>query len=233
MSGTTLPPPDRNGIRRALPQALSAENQRRLKKFGTFMFLYEFMQDRFVRPRLHKADPVQHRIILRRQLRELENSRILDLGCGTGAAIPFIGRSNEYTGLDLSYPMLKQAVKKAAKRGFRAYEFIQGDAEKLLMEGESFDMVLMDTALHMIPRYQSALEEAARVLTRDGVFLCSTPATGILQEFDDTWAKISDKRDLNSFSEDDLKAACSRAGLDFHRIDQNGGVLYFQAQKRS
>ena len=171
MSGTTLPPPDRSGIRRALPEKISEKNRRRLKKFATFMSLYEIIQDRFVRPRIHEADPGRHREILRNSLKELQGSRILDLGCGTGAAIPLIDRSNVYIGLDLSYAMLKLAARKAARHGFRSFDLVQGNAEELLFDNASFDMVLMDTALHMIPRYQRAITEAARVLRENGVFV--------------------------------------------------------------
>lgn len=196
------------------------------------MFLYEIIQDRFVRPRIHKADPRRHREILRNSLKGLQGSRILDLGCGTGAAIPLIDRSNAYTGLDLSYAMLKLAARKAARHGFRSFDLVQGNAEELLFDDASFDLVLMDTALHMIPRYQRAITEAARVMRETGVFVCSTPTVGLHRGFDVQWEKISGKRDLHSLSEDDIKTTCSQAGLDFQRIDQNGGVLYFQAIKR-
>jgi ubiquinone/menaquinone biosynthesis C-methylase UbiE len=44
----------------------------------------------------------------------------------------------------------------------------------------------MDTALHMIPKYQLAIAEAARVLTKGSVFMYSMPVVGISKEFDTT-----------------------------------------------
>ena len=44
----------------------------------------------------------------------------------------------------------------------------------------------MDTALHLIPKYQLAIAEAARVLTKGGIFVCSTPVVGISKDFDTT-----------------------------------------------
>ncbi|HBF42371.1 MAG TPA: hypothetical protein DDW42_01835 [Desulfobacteraceae bacterium] len=61
MEKENLPSPDKNGIIAALPHELSEGNILRLKKFGVFMILYDFAQDNFVRPRLHKADPQRHR----------------------------------------------------------------------------------------------------------------------------------------------------------------------------
>jgi len=227
-----LPQPDKNGIIKALPDDLSEQNIQRINKFGAFMFLYDFVQEHFVRPRLHKADPQRHREILKNLISPVKKSHVLDIACGTGGAIPHFDSSNEYTGLDLSYSMLKQAVKKAKKKSFKKSRFIQGNAEGLLFEDESFGFILMDTALHMIPKYQLAISETARVLTKSGVFVCSTPAIGINKEFDITWKKISDKRDLHSFTEKNIEDVCSRNGLSYRRINTNGGVLYFQAQKK-
>lgn len=231
MEKEMLPSPDKNGIIKALPDELSEQNIQRINKFGAFMFLYDFAQDHFVRPRLHKADPQRHREILKNLISPVKNSNVLDIACGTGGAIPHFDSSNEYTGLDLSYSMLKQAVKKAKKKSFKKSRFIQGNAEGLLFDDESFEFVLMDTALHMIPKYQLAISETARVLTKSGIFVCSTPAIGINKKFDIMWKKISDKRNLHSFTQEDIDDACSLNSLSYRRINTNGGVLYFQAQK--
>jgi len=60
MKKEAFPAPDKNGIIKALPNTLSEENIQRLKKFRTFMFLYDFIQDYFVRPFFHKTDPKRH-----------------------------------------------------------------------------------------------------------------------------------------------------------------------------
>ena len=230
MEQKILPPPDKRGIIKALPSELSEQNILRLKKFGSFMVLYDFVQDHFVRPRLHKADPQRHREILNKLISPVKKSRVLDVACGTGGAISHFDSGNEYTGLDLSYAMLKQAVKKAQKKSFLKSRLIQGNAEEIPLEDESFEFVSMDTALHMIPKYQLAIAEVARVLIKGGVFVCSTPVVGINRKFDITWEKIADKRGLHSLSEDDIKAVCSRNGLIYSHIDTNGGVLYFHAK---
>lgn len=231
MKRGTLPQPDKHGIIKALPESLSEQNRKRLKKFSAFMFLYDLVQNHFVRPHLHKADPQKHWEILNNLISWVKHSRVLDTGCGTGGAIGHFDSSNEYTGLDLSYSMLKQAVKKAKKKSFEKYIFIQGTAEDLLFGNESFEFILMDTALHMIPNYQLAISETSRVLTKNGLFVCATPAVGISEEFDTTWKKIAYKRNLHSFTQKSIDEVCSRHGLRYRPIDTNGGVLYFQAQK--
>jgi ubiquinone/menaquinone biosynthesis C-methylase UbiE len=231
MDEIVFPAPDKNGIINLLSSDLSEENRQRVKKFGAFVVIYDFTQKHFVRPRIHKADPLRHREILATLILPVKNAHVLDIACGTGGAIAHFHGSNDYTGLDLSYAMLKRAVKKAEKQSFNTCRFIQGNAEELLFEDESFDFVLMDTALHMIPQYRSAIAEIARVLNKDGLFVCSTPAVGISREFDKTWKKISATRSLHSLCVNDIKSVCALNGLHFNQYDTNGGLLYFKAHK--
>ena len=231
MGKEIFPQPDKNGIIRALPSELSEVIRQRLKQFEAFTFFYDFVQYHFGRRRIHKADPRRHWEILENLISPVKKSHVLDIACGTGSAIPHFDSSNEYTGLDLSYSMLKQAVKKAKKKTFQKMNFIQGNAEELHFEDESFDFVLMDTSLHMMPKYQLAISEAARALTKGGAFVCSTPVVGISKGFDTAWKKISAKRSLHSLTEQEIEEVCSRNGLSYYRKDTNGGMLYFYTQK--
>lgn len=224
-------PPDNNGIINMLPEELSKENKQKQKKFGSMMFMYDLMQEHIVRPRLHKANPQKHREILNALISEQKDSRILEIACGTGGAIHFFNNRNEYTGLDLSYPMLKQAVKKSRNKNFKSCRFIQGNAEELLFDDQSFDFVLMDTALHMIPEYKKAIAETTRVLKKKGIFICTTPTLGINADFDKKWIRITEKRGINTFTEDAIRRICLENELDFSRYATNGGILYFKAQK--
>jgi ubiquinone/menaquinone biosynthesis C-methylase UbiE len=231
MEHANLPPADKKGIIRALPEDLSEVNRNRISKFGFFMFMYDFVQDKWVRPRIHKADPKKHREMMQREISPVKEAAVLDLACGTGSAIPHFDSSNHYTGLDLSYSMLKQAVKKAKAKGFPEYTLVEGNAEELFFASGRFDFVLIDTSLHMIPEYRMCIAEAARVLKKCGNLLCSTPSVGIDKEFDALWAKISSRRHLHSLEERDFIALCSDNGLAYGRIGTNGGMLYFRAHK--
>jgi ubiquinone/menaquinone biosynthesis C-methylase UbiE len=231
MERNNLPVADRNGIIRTLPGELSEANRKRINKFGIFMFMYDFIQDHWVRPRIHKANPRRHREIMHEAIAPVKEKAVLDIACGTGAAIAHFNRSNDYTGLDLSYSMLRQAVKKAKTRGFRNYTLIEGNAEELLFTDESFDFVLIDTSLHMIPEYQMCMSEVARILKRGGDLICSCPTAGINKEFDDLWVKIAPKRHLHALKESDFQSICAHNGLSYDRIGINGGVLYFRARK--
>ena len=232
MNDVTLSAPDKNGIINALVGELSEENKQRLKQFGSSMFFYDFVHERYLLPRLHKADPKRHRKILNSLLSPVKKSRVLDIACGTGSAMAHIDESNAYTGLDLSYSMLREAVKKAKKKSFAACRFIQGNAEKRLFDHESFDFVFMDTSLHLIPDYQRAIAQISKVLTNGNLFVCSTPVVGVHKEFDEKWKKLAEKNAAHTFTMDDLQNVCHRNGLSFTRCGTNGGLLYFQARKQ-
>jgi ubiquinone/menaquinone biosynthesis C-methylase UbiE len=231
MKQVNLPTADRNGIIRALPAELSEVNRKRITKFGFFMSMYEVIQNYWVRPRIHKASPKRHWEIMHDVIAPVKEAAVFDIACGTGGAIPHFDKSNDYTGLDLSYAMLKQAVKKAKAKGFRTYVLVEGNAEELLFANESFDFALIDTSLHMIPQYQMCIAETARVLKKGGNLVCSSPTVGINEEFDALWAKIAPRRHLHSLKESDFQAVCSRNGLSYARKETNGGVLYFHARK--
>lgn len=131
------------------------------------MFAYDLLQDYWVRPKLHRADLRIHRKILKEAVFHITNCNILDIGCGTGRLIDYMDKKNSYTGIDLSYQLLKQAVKRAKKKGFKQHCIIEGNAEQLIFKDNSFDLVLADTSLHMIPDHRSCIHQINRVLKNE------------------------------------------------------------------
>ncbi len=231
MTNSPLPPPDSNGIISLFQDELSPENNQRNRSFSRSAWVYDLMQEYFVRPHIHKVDPCQHRKTVKAILAPAKNKRVLDIACGTGSAIQYLDRSHRYTGLDLSYRMLKRAVKKGAKKNFSSMQFIQANAEQQHFPEHCFDLIVMDTALHMIPNYQAAIGQIARVLDPQGVFICSTPAMGINAEFDVVWSKMAGKRGIHSFCIADLEKVCFQHQLSFEQYAVNGGMIYFKARK--
>ena len=70
-------------------------------------------------------------------------SRVLDVGCGTGATTLAISRAlgsrGRSVGIDISRPMIELARRRAARENAGA-EFIVGDAETQDFKPASFDM---------------------------------------------------------------------------------------------
>jgi SAM-dependent methyltransferase len=98
---------------------------------------------------------------------------VLDIGCGTGTqAVAAWNRAQpggSVTGVDVSERMLEAARRKARCTG-AAVSFVSADAIHLPFAGESFDVIIAATVLHMLREHElePCLEEAFRVLRRGG-----------------------------------------------------------------
>jgi ubiquinone/menaquinone biosynthesis C-methylase UbiE len=93
--------------------------------------------------------------------------RLLDVGCGTGAAVrsaaPLVERA---VGVDLSEGMISRARELAAD--LPNAEFHEGDSERLPFADGTFTAVLCTTSFHHYPEPRRAVAEMARVLAPDG-----------------------------------------------------------------
>ena len=100
-------------------------------------------------------------------------TRILDLGSGTGANLARLRRLGlpfaSYTGLELTPTMLARAKKKLD--GHTPTAYCLGDARSLPFRDESFDVVLSTWMLSHLPSPRSVFDEARRVLKRCGTLV--------------------------------------------------------------
>ncbi|CAM4451933.1 class I SAM-dependent methyltransferase [Paenibacillus phoenicis] len=92
-------------------------------------------------------------------------SKILFVGVGTGADLRFImGKDVSVTAIDLSPEMLDRAKKKYDSPNIK---FMEMDAEDLTFSPESFDMVIANLILSVVPNPDLCFQEMIRV-TRTG-----------------------------------------------------------------
>jgi SAM-dependent methyltransferase len=97
-----------------------------------------------------------------------EGEGTLDIACGAGnATIPAAKRGAKMTGLDL-VPELLEAGRREADAAGVEIDWIEGDAESLPFEDESFDVVLSTVGIMFAPDHRAAAREAARVLRPGG-----------------------------------------------------------------
>ena len=101
---------------------------------------------------------------------------VLDLGCGSGAFIPFVARVvgewGKVYAVDIQPAMLQQLKHKLAKAGNQDIKNIepkQASAYDLPFEDGSIDLVYMVTVLQEIPDRSRALREISRVLKPGGI----------------------------------------------------------------
>jgi SAM-dependent methyltransferase len=93
---------------------------------------------------------------------------VLDVACGTGnAALRAAQAGGRVVGVDLT-PELFDAGRQLAAEARVEIDWVQGDAEELPFDAESFDVVLSTFGCMFAPRHEVAAHELARVLRPGG-----------------------------------------------------------------
>jgi len=132
-----------------------ADNENRLTRFtpwlgDSFSFLYDFIMSRSIFPRKFGGDIQKHYFTLTQALAEVQGRRVLELGTGSGSAVHFLNKENQYIGVDVSPGLLKQAAKRFIRAGFQNPEFYVVSADDLPFESECFDVCLCILSLNFI-----------------------------------------------------------------------------------
>ena len=120
------------------------------------------------------AERTQPSIDLVHRLTTAAPARILDLGCGPGNSTAVLRKyfpAAELIGVDNSPAMIEQA--KQGVKSTKLYFSVQ-DMFHLPYADESFDVVIVANALHIVPEPEKALSEIRRVLKDDGVLVAPT-----------------------------------------------------------
>ena len=101
-----------------------------------------------------------------------EGERVLDLGSGAGTdsliAAQMVGPTGSVIGIDMTPAMLGKARSAAADMGVGNVEFIESEAEHLPFPDGSFDVVISNGVIDLIPDKDAVFAELHRVLTPAG-----------------------------------------------------------------
>jgi SAM-dependent methyltransferase len=101
-----------------------------------------------------------------------EGERVLDLGSGAGTdslvAAQMVGPSGRVTGIDMTPAMLSKARSAAAAMGATNVEFVESEAERLPFADQSFDVVVSNGVIDLIPDKDAVFAELFRVLAPGG-----------------------------------------------------------------
>lgn len=102
---------------------------------------------------------------------------VLDLGSGAGndcfVARSITGPEGHVTGLDFTDAMIEKARINQRKTGYQNVEFIKGDIEAMPLPVETYDVVLSNCVLNLVPDKEKAFSEIFRVLKPGGHFCVS------------------------------------------------------------
>jgi SAM-dependent methyltransferase len=98
--------------------------------------------------------------------------RVLDLGSGAGTdsliAAQMVGAEGRVTGIDMTPQMLAKARAAAAELGLQNTEFVEGEVERLPFADESFDVVISNGVIDLVPDKDAVFAELSRVLAPGG-----------------------------------------------------------------
>ena len=98
--------------------------------------------------------------------------RVLDLGSGAGTdsliAARMVGEQGRVIGIDMTVEMLAKARAAATEAGAGNVEFVEAEAEQLPFADASFDVVISNGVIDLIPDKDAVYAELHRVLVPGG-----------------------------------------------------------------
>lgn len=164
------------------------------------------------------------------------NSRVLEIGCGTGLNFRYLlayldPTAGKLTGVDFSAPMLERAAGRVTRQGWPNVELVEADAT-LLNLGRQFDAVFFGYSLTMIPDWVAALARAGEHLVTGGRIVVLDfgrfARWGPLAPLMRTWLRLNHVDTLRPYA-DELRRRFERVevhdwlgGYNFTAVGQRG-----------
>ncbi len=153
------------------------------------------------------------------ELYRLERTaRILDLGCGGGYLVEFLGENGfaDVYGIDIS----RETVRQCRERG--SLRILPGDCSRTPFGGDCFDVIIAADVLEHLENPAEALREWRRILRAEGRLFITVPAFSFL------WSRHDEVcyhyRRYTRFS---LRAALAAADYEVERISFWNTGLFF------
>ncbi|MDG6094317.1 class I SAM-dependent methyltransferase [Acetobacter sp. AN02] len=102
----------------------------------------------------------------------LPGSRVLEVGVGTGLALPHYTHNKRITGIDLSSDMLSRARQRVRRDGLSGVDaLLEMDAEETRFADNSFDIAVAMFVASVVPNPRRLLAELKRVVSPGGHIL--------------------------------------------------------------
>ena len=181
--------------------------------------------DRYILPRVLDlacgTKPVRRQ---RQKVVPLAEGRVLEIGIGSGLNLPFYDAAKIETviGLDPAEEMLSMARRRSADLPF-AVEYLALEGERIPLEAESVDTVLVTYTLCTIPDPVAALEGMRRVLKASGrLIFCEhgrAPDAAVRRwqdRLNPLWGRIGGGCNLNR----DIPALIEAAGFRVEHLER-------------
>lgn len=204
------------------------DNNNKLKKFkpwlgDIFSFLYDRIMEKSIFPKKFGGDINKHFELLKKEFKNIHNKNILEIATGSGNAVFFLNNDNQYTGIDISPGLLRQADNRFTKFGFKNVELYNANASELPFGDNNFGMAICNLSLNFFDNFELFIKELRRVLKTGATFFCSIP----VPERKTTKSTIHG----TLYSENELKTIFQKYNFDFEsKPYKNGALLYFIAK---
>ena len=148
---------------------------------------------------------------------------ILDLATGTGAVATYLSsRTDTVIGLDLSMPMLSNAIRASVPA---PVTYIQGSAERLPICDKSIDLTVCRNGFHQMIDPHTAMAEIKRVTVENGE-LCVIESVAPSTQVKDQWTEIIMLKDRGrhpkfAFTAEELENWVHQCGFDLIRTSSH------------
>jgi phosphatidylethanolamine/phosphatidyl-N-methylethanolamine N-methyltransferase len=116
------------------------------------------------------SSPARRRAIA--AVNALPGQNVLEVGVGTGLALPWYGDDKQVTGIDLSVDMLARARLRATRLKLGTVVALEEmDAEDMTFEADCFDIAVAMFVASVVPNPRKLLAEMRRVVRPGGTLL--------------------------------------------------------------
>ena len=170
---------------------------------------------------------------------DLNNKRILDLGCGSGGITFKLFKrikNSEVVGLDFNEKAIELANRRVKKEKLKRLKFISGDAENIPFEDNEFDAVIaLDMLDHMFTP-KKCLKDIRRVLNKNGKAMIGVGNYKSLWPIiEKLWDKFGDGRNyeethLHHFDNKSFMSALKKAGFkDIKVLTTHNMAIFIKA----
>ncbi len=155
--------------------------------------------------------------------------RVLDVGCGTGAASREAARIvRSVVGVDLSTEMI--ATAKRLAEGVDNVEFEIADAEHLPFDDATFTAVICSNSFHHYPDPTQATREMVRVMAPGGRLAIGDPCADLrVVRVADFFLRRVEPGHIRLYSSDEMASFLHGAGLSgvrMHKLVDGGMAIY-------
>jgi ubiquinone/menaquinone biosynthesis C-methylase UbiE len=166
---------------------------------------------------------------MRARLVPLAQGKVLEIGVGTGANLPFYPSSVSLTAVDESAEMLVVAAQRAASLNRCGY-LLQADVEHLVFSSDCFDTVIASLVLCSVVDQRAALDELWRVLRKPGGRLLllehmrphARPLAWLADLANVPWYAFNGRCHLNRETQD----LVAQIGFELDHVEARAGGLF-------